>query len=95
MLARGLTLAGWVGNATAPDMPLLGENVATLRQRLSLLGAPCLGVVPYLNDLNPAAVVNHLDDGALHLVFEPVSTTRWRERVYTRDRATSFLAKCA
>jgi dethiobiotin synthetase len=74
VLARGLTLAGWVGNATAPDMPLLGENVATLRQRLSLLGAPCLGVVPYLNDLNPAAVVNHLDDGALHLVFEPVST---------------------
>lgn len=41
--ARGLRCAGWVGNVLDAAMPLLQENLATLRQRLP---APCLGVVP-------------------------------------------------
>lgn len=42
--ARGLALAGWVGNNLQPDMPRLTENLQTLEHMIS---APCLGVVPY------------------------------------------------
>ncbi|MDR7304882.1 dethiobiotin synthase [Rhodoferax saidenbachensis] len=40
----GLTLAGWVANTVSPDMPVLAENIDTLRQTLD---APLLGVVPW------------------------------------------------
>ena len=40
--ARGLQLAGWVANQIDPDMPMLEENLASLRQRID---APCLSVV--------------------------------------------------
>jgi dethiobiotin synthetase len=43
--ARGLTLAGWVGNAVAADFPRREANVATLAARLS---APCLGLIPWM-----------------------------------------------
>lgn len=62
--ARGLRLAGWVGNAIDPTMRWRDENVATLRLRLARdFGAPCLGVVPTLPDPSPAAVATHLDLG--------------------------------
>lgn len=40
----GCKLIGWVANCIAPDMLLLEQNIADLRQRIS---APCLAVVPY------------------------------------------------
>jgi len=43
--ADGLHLAGWVANGVDPQMACRDENIATLRQRL---GAPLLGVVPWL-----------------------------------------------
>ena len=67
--ARGLRLAGWVGNRIDPAMPWIDENVAALRDRLQQHGAPCLGVVPYLPEPCPAAVAAHLDDAALRAVF--------------------------
>jgi dethiobiotin synthetase len=39
---RGLTLAGWVANTIDADMPLLHENIETLRARIQ---APILGIV--------------------------------------------------
>ena len=42
--AHGLTLVGWVANEITPNMPLFGENVAALEQRLR---APNLGVIPH------------------------------------------------
>lgn len=42
--ARSLTLAGWVANQIEPEMPMIDENLATLKQRIS---APCLSVVPW------------------------------------------------
>jgi dethiobiotin synthetase len=45
--ARGLTLAGWVGNCVVPEFPRREANVATLESRLP---APCLGIVPWLHD---------------------------------------------
>jgi dethiobiotin synthetase len=43
--ADGLQLAGWVANHIDPNMSCVTENIAALRQRL---GAPLLGVVPWL-----------------------------------------------
>ncbi|MDR2874402.1 MAG: dethiobiotin synthase [Methylobacillus sp.] len=42
--SRGLKLAGWIANATDPQMAALPENVQALKQRIA---APCLGVVPW------------------------------------------------
>lgn len=42
--ARGLTAAGWIGNAIDPQMRAREQNLATLR---ALLPMPCLGVLPH------------------------------------------------
>ncbi len=42
--ARGLSLAGWVANQIEPEMPMIEENLATLKQRIS---APCLSSVKW------------------------------------------------
>jgi dethiobiotin synthetase len=61
--ARGLRLAGWVGNSVDGQMLQHAENLATLS---SLLPAPCLGRVPRLEaPINAAAVAQHLDAAAL------------------------------
>lgn len=67
--ARGLRLAGWVGNAMAPDMPWRDENIATLNQHLLAYGAPCLGLVPYLDKPTPAAVAACLNAVALQKIL--------------------------
>jgi dethiobiotin synthetase len=60
--ARGLALAGWVGNTLDPAMPQLQGNLATLRHEFTRRhGAPCLGVVPHLQPPLPAAVAPHLN----------------------------------
>ena len=47
---RNLKLAGWVANSLSEEMPLLQENLQTLRMRIS---APFLGCVPPLpNELS-------------------------------------------
>lgn len=56
--ARGLALAGWVGNTVDPDMPHRERNLHTLRMRLA--PAPCLGVVPWLSPPSPEAVATFL-----------------------------------
>lgn len=48
--ARGLTLAGWVGNTLAPDFARRDANIATLAARIA---APCLGIIPWMAE--PAA----------------------------------------
>jgi len=45
--ARGLRLAGWVGNLIDPGFGRLEQNLDGLRTGLS---APCLGVIPHLPD---------------------------------------------
>jgi dethiobiotin synthetase len=52
--ARGLALAGWIGNAIDPRFARSEENVATLAVRLP---APCLGIVPWMPkpDISAAA----------------------------------------
>ena len=45
--ARGLTLAGWIGNSIDPAFARRDENVGTL---MDAIDAPCLGIVPWLAD---------------------------------------------
>lgn len=45
--ARQLTIAGWVANTLSNEMPLLEENIQTLKERIF---APFLGVIPSLPD---------------------------------------------
>jgi dethiobiotin synthetase len=54
--ADGCRLAGWIANVLEPTMPLLEENIATLRE---LLPAPCLGVLPHR--VAPASAAVSLD----------------------------------
>ncbi len=70
--ARGLALAGWVGNRIDPQMMHAEDNLATLRNELGRRhDAPCLGVVPHLDAPHPAAVAAHLDGAALEALFRP------------------------
>jgi len=43
--SRQLTIAGWVANTLSEEMPLLEENIQTLKERIF---APFLGVIPAL-----------------------------------------------
>lgn len=60
----GLEVAGWVANlsdkemAEHPQANRLDENLATLS---AMLSAPCLGIVPHLEDATPEAVSSYLD----------------------------------
>ena len=56
--ARGLRLAGWVGNVVDPTMAGLADNVATLRRWIS---APHLGTIPRLPHADARFAASHLD----------------------------------
>ena len=53
----GLSLAGWVANFLEPEMPMVEENIATLRD---LFDEPCLGVIPRLLDPSGQSVATYL-----------------------------------
>lgn len=64
--ARGLRLAGWVGNQVDAGMAHREDNLATLADLMRRrFGAPCLGAVPRLPRDEADAVASHLDLGAL------------------------------
>ena len=62
----GLQLAGWVANCIDADMPVLQENIYSLAARIL---APCLGVVPWLENAAPEAVASLLDAESLAQLF--------------------------
>ena len=57
----GLQVSGWVANCIDADMPVLQENIESLRTRLPV---PCLGVVPFLTEPTPEKI-SELFDGSL------------------------------
>ncbi len=59
--ARGLTLAGWVGNGVTPEFSRREANVATLAARLP---APCLGIVPWMTPPDVGTAAAALSDAA-------------------------------
>ena len=62
ILARGLTIAGWVANLIDPEMLCIEDNIASLSARIP---APLLGSVPRLIDASPAIVARHVEFSAL------------------------------
>jgi len=56
--ARGLKLAGWVANSIDPAMLMFDENLNTLKAQIK---APCLGVVPWQEEVNFEIVASCLD----------------------------------
>ncbi len=55
--ASGCTLLGWVGNQTDPTMAARDQNLVTLKVQIH---APCLGVVPYLDNPSADEVAGHI-----------------------------------
>lgn len=66
ILARGLTLAGWVANSTQTGMAHEADNVAALAQRMT---APLLGHVPRLARACAATAAGHLDTARLRVAL--------------------------
>lgn len=60
--AQGCQLAGWVANRTDLGMQASDANLATLA---ALLGAPCVGVVPWLDPPQPQTLASFLDPDLL------------------------------
>jgi len=56
--AKGLPCAGWLANRLDRDMPYQQENIATLQ---AALAAPLLGVLPYQEALDLAALSSNLN----------------------------------
>ncbi|WP_297325195.1 dethiobiotin synthase [Nitrosomonas sp.] len=54
----GLTLVGWVANCIDPQMLVLAQNIATLKQRLD---CPLLGVLPFDSKMNAQKGAEFLD----------------------------------
>ncbi|MBO6848871.1 MAG: dethiobiotin synthase [Marinobacter sp.] len=55
----GLTLAGWVANR--PDQEVMSCEQETLNYLLMGLGAPCLGVIPWQSEPDPAELARYLN----------------------------------
>ncbi|WP_020584228.1 dethiobiotin synthase [Endozoicomonas elysicola] len=62
ILRDGVKLAGWVANQMDPEMDRYDENLQALK---SSIPAPCLGVVPFLKDVNAGKVAKYLDISTL------------------------------
>lgn len=56
--ADGLEIAGWVGTQVDEDMSCVEENLSSLK---GMMGAPCLGFVPYQKSIELNAVADLLD----------------------------------
>ncbi len=53
----GLPLIAWVANCVDANMRAMDENIQTLLQRIP---APCLGVVPFIDQPTPAKIAQYL-----------------------------------
>jgi len=62
--ARGLSLVGWVANLVDPHMTAYPENLHALQQRIS---APCLGVLPWLKQVDEKQAATYIQFPALKL----------------------------
>jgi dethiobiotin synthetase len=62
ILRSGLKLSAWVANCIDPEMEFVHENIDTLK---GFLNIPFLGMIPYLNEEDPALVSGYLDINVL------------------------------
>jgi dethiobiotin synthetase len=52
-----LKVAGWIGTQVDPEMRYLEENTETLKH---MIGAPCLGIVPFMKNPDPVRVASYI-----------------------------------
>ena len=71
--AQGCHLAGWVANGIDPEMRAGDANLATLA---ALMGAPCIGVLPWQPDRTPQATGALLDPDAIDWPAPPPQRKR-------------------
>lgn len=57
VVARGLSLYGWIGNTVSPRMSAMEGNLRALTQRIA---APCLGVIPHMEQPDPRLATSFL-----------------------------------
>ncbi|MGB3666057.1 MAG: dethiobiotin synthase [Bermanella sp.] len=57
ILRDGLEIAGWIANSVDGDMLAYEENLETLK---AMIKAPCLGEVPFMQELDIKQVSTHL-----------------------------------
>ncbi|MBP8080846.1 MAG: dethiobiotin synthase [Arenimonas sp.] len=57
IIADGLRLAGWIGNAVSAEMDFSDEYFVLLRRALQ---SPCLGLLPHAPHADPASLAAHL-----------------------------------
>jgi dethiobiotin synthetase len=70
--SSGLPLAGWIASQVEPEMLAREANLATLA---SLIPAPCIGLVPWLEDQRPSTVAEYLHTERLSLRVPSASTS--------------------
>ena len=90
--ARGLTLAGWVGNAIDPGFARSEANLATLAARVP---APCLGIVPWMAEPSvapprPASTKPCSWDASLWNKRENPGCGPWAQRLRCAGRVPAF-----
>ncbi|GGA77801.1 ATP-dependent dethiobiotin synthetase BioD [Neiella marina] len=56
-------IVGWVGNTIDPTMSMRDENIASLN---TLLPAPCLGIVPYLDEPSASNIWPYIAKGLIN-----------------------------
>ncbi len=56
---KGVNLAGWVANIMQPEMQELDANLITLRRAID---APCIGMVPHMQQISTPAMAACLDE---------------------------------
>ncbi|WPB59248.1 dethiobiotin synthase [Xylophilus sp. GOD-11R] len=79
--ARGLKLVGWVGTRIDPGMLHPHDTISTLRQWLQdQHTAPCLGIVPWLDEPTPAAVASHLDAATIRKALTRAAAAKKESR---------------
>lgn len=61
--ADGCRLLGWIANHVDPQMAVVEQNVAAIQARI---GVPCLGLIPYQVDPDPAQAALALDVARWH-----------------------------
>ncbi|MCL1091887.1 dethiobiotin synthase [Shewanella profunda] len=66
ILADGLKIAGWVANCVDPNMSMLEENLASLKEMMS---SPFLGSVPFLEEPTADNAANFLHCELLEQLF--------------------------
>lgn len=56
--AAGLSLVGWIANEVQPAGTYQHEYLAALKR---MIEAPCLGIIPYIEDQSTASLGQYLD----------------------------------